>query len=77
MIRVDAGNRLLKKRKVVIPTKETTTYSYIILVLIYSNFYFTISFLTLPSLYFTMFKPLVGVVRRWPQALLHDFRKGN
>ena len=27
-------------------------------------FYFTISFLTLPSLYFTMFTPLVGAVNR-------------
>lgn len=28
--------------------------------------YFTISFLTLPSLYFTMFTPLVGAVNRCP-----------
>lgn len=29
-------------------------------------FYFTISFLTLPSQYFTMFTPLVGAVNRCP-----------
>ena len=64
MIRVDAGNRLLKKEKSGYSHKGNNH----LFLFLYSNFYFTISFLTLPSLYFTMFKPLVGAVKRWPLA---------
>lgn len=66
MIRVDAGNRLLQKREKWLFPQRKQPLILVLFLFLYSNFYFTISFLTLPSLYFTILIPLAGVANRCP-----------